>query len=366
MTFLKFLATPIAALPKPGSSKDFAEYYKQITDEYFKKLKTVTCECEVDREVLSKVSVSIEIRDCVLQALRFYLSGHPGLAYSALEEMVKNHISLFQNIVAKRETESEIKNLYRIRTLTDKPLSRSDMFHIPFNLRRKVSSQRYSIPGFPSLYLSSSLFTAWKELSTPDLNTIAAVRVDLKGKVQVLDFGHPPAFLGRKIKGISFVIAIKSSGKFFDLLTSKFILWPLMAACSIKVNEQTAPFKPEYIIPQLILQLLRNDAFGPDIQGIRYFSMNYGQVDHSIVLGTNYVFPVKESLSKGHCPLLKKLVSLTEPLPWQLANCLTDEADVSKASDEPIELSPGYAVSYRSTKFARVESLLLLQKTKKF
>lgn len=34
---------------------------------------------------------------------------------------------------------------------------------------------------------------------------------------------------------------------------SYLIIWPLMAACSVRVKNTTNTFKPEYIIPQLLL-----------------------------------------------------------------------------------------------------------------
>ena len=39
-----------------------------------------------------------------------------------------------------------------------------DIFHIPYNLRAKISSNRYSISGYPSLYLSTSLELCKQEL----------------------------------------------------------------------------------------------------------------------------------------------------------------------------------------------------------
>ncbi|MFW1494652.1 hypothetical protein ACEV9S_24505, partial [Vibrio parahaemolyticus] len=45
--------------------------------------------------------------------------------------------------------------------------------------------------------------------------------------------------------------------------------WPLIAACSIRVKNPSDNFKPEYIIPQLLLQWARDYK---SIDGIRYTS----------------------------------------------------------------------------------------------
>lgn len=44
-----------------------------------------------------------------------------------------------------------------------KPYSRTRVLHTPYNLRSKVSTSRYSIAGYPSLYLGTSLQLCCKE-----------------------------------------------------------------------------------------------------------------------------------------------------------------------------------------------------------
>ena len=359
MTLHDLLCSPTAALPKVGNEGDFSEYYKKFTDEYFRNLETVIPIREIDKALIDTKNVSLDIRDAIIETLKLYLSGRPSAAYLKLDDAVRTHKQIFENIVTKQGMEYFICNMFRIRTVSSEHLKSIDMFHVPFKSRRKVSSNRYSIPGFPSLYLSSSLYTAWKELSTPKLDTVVAVRVEFTKQVRVLDMGHPPHFLAATLA------KLKPSGMLFDLLKAMFILWPLQAACSVAVYDCSSPFKPEYIVPQLVLQLLRDSAFGDDIQGIRYFSMNYGQSEYSFQLGSNYVFPVQNTNADGHCEVLKELMLLTQPLPWHVADLMTDDVDVSQVNNDFIELSPGYSVQYQLTKFARIESVLMNQKAVK-
>jgi hypothetical protein len=71
-----------------------------------------------------------------------------------------------------------------------------DIFHIPFEKRQLVASQRYSIPGLPSLHLASSLWIAWEEFDRPDLASIHASRFEGKGDLKVLDFGWSHSLAG--------------------------------------------------------------------------------------------------------------------------------------------------------------------------
>lgn len=52
-------------------------------------------------------------------------------------------------------------------------------------------------------------------------------------------------------------------------LIADVFMWPLIAACSIKVKHREDSFKPEYIVPQLLLQWIRNNQ---EIDGIRFSS----------------------------------------------------------------------------------------------
>jgi hypothetical protein len=234
------------------------------------------------------------------------------------------------------------------------------MFHVPFQLRHLIETQRYSIPGFPSLYLASSIYTAWKEFDCPDLNKVVAIRVEPTENIKILDFGYPTQYLAGTVD--TFNSGGVKSNALLGILTAPIIAWPLLAACSIMVLNRKAPFKPEYIIPQFLLQLVRNNIFGKDVHGIRYFSIKYGQSNHSILLGSNFVFPVKVGEKSGHCPELKKLFKITEPLPWQVATVVDEEQDLSKTPDAFLEITKGSSVHYKVTKFAKVEAMLIDQK----
>lgn len=363
MTLNEFLLSNEASLPKTRIVNDFAEYYKQITDEYFLLLRSVDRSGSISSKVLDEISVSVDIRDSILNSIIHYQNGHPSSAYEALKDMVLKHADLFQHFVSKPIDLGSHTFLYRLRTLESKSFDREDMFHIPFEKRHLVKTQRYSIPGFPSLYLSSSIYTAWKELSQPDLNRIVAVRLEPVSDVKFLNFPVPPQYFSQQRPDMNTYDKMNPSlNGLFNFQSTQIIAWPLLAACSVSVLEKDSPFKPEYIIPQIVLQLVRNDVFGSDIHGIRYFSLHFGKKYHSLTLGSNFVFPVKNSQPSGLCPVLKSLFNVTVPISWQLANIVTDEFDKTKTAPDGIELIPGIPVSNQTTQFARVEVNLIEQK----
>lgn len=145
--------------------------------------------------------------------------------------------------------------LYRIRTgiIRQEKDADGEMFHIPFEKRYLVSTQRFSIPGYPALYLAGSFFTAWCELDKPRLDNLTYVFFRPKNPLLFLDLGLPyndnPALWEKY---------------------SLFVTYPVLMACMTRVKYQNAPFKPEYLMPQLMMKLVREHT--KVFRGISYVS----------------------------------------------------------------------------------------------
>ncbi len=61
--------------------------------------------------------------------------------------------------------------LFRVRNVQQNiQYSRSDIFHTPYNLRSKIVTWRYSIAGYPSLYLGTSLELCREESKASSIN----------------------------------------------------------------------------------------------------------------------------------------------------------------------------------------------------
>ncbi len=133
------------------------------------------------------------------------------------------------------------QDYYRTRT-DEKPLTQArEMFHTPFELRGLVKTARFSVLGFPSLYLTKNLFTSWEETRRSNIETLYASRLQLQRQIALLDLR-----LRRSFSTIP--TEHKENAVRLYLRTI-----PLIIACSIKVKQDTNAFKPEYILPQLIL-----------------------------------------------------------------------------------------------------------------
>ena len=94
------------------------------------------------------------------------------------------------------------------------------------------------------------------------------------------------------------------------------VLWPLMAASSIIVRHRDSPFKPEYLIPQMLLQWVRNSN---DFDGICYSSTNVrvSSPEYPLAL-CNCAFPAKVVKPVGRCEHLCSMFKMTPPHGWQL------------------------------------------------
>lgn len=142
--------------------------------------------------------------------------------------------------------------LYRIRTGSFDKTKDGELFHIPFEKRHLVDSRRYSVPGYPILYLAGSLFTAWCEMDKPELIGMSYAGFEFKEEECFIDLSYPymPATLW----------------EWYSL----FVMYPLLMACMVRVKNPSAPFKPEYLMPQMMTKLVREH--GSMLRGIVYMS----------------------------------------------------------------------------------------------
>lgn len=205
-------------------------------------------------------------------------------------------------------------DFFRARTIDDAHRTKDEMFHIPFDKRHFASTNRYSIPGVPALYVSTDPYTCFVELDKPDVKTLNYSLLKNNETLNVLMLQRAEDKLYDTI-----TLNAKSlqNNYYGQVLTAMYIVdylktFPLIIACTIKVLNSKAPFKPEYIIPQLLLQYLRSSE---KIDGIMYPSSKLKYEAGFGFQGVfyNYVFPVKSTCESGYCLKLSKQFSITEP-----------------------------------------------------
>ena len=352
-------------LPLKRSGKDIYLFLDELFKEYVIAIK------KFKEPIKSKLSPNYKtIEDecqSILSALKKYLEGFPAKSYEELEECLNRLNSKKCLEIQQSDFNTGRSELYRIRTGTNANFKKQDLFHIPFQLREKVATQRYSIPGLPCLYLADSIFVCWEELGRPDFNTLNVARFDLsKSKFKLLYLNISTKEMRRRCFHGS------KDGILVNQLVKYLCYWPLLAACSIIVDKPTEAFKPEYIIPQLVLQWIISVE---GLDGIQYKSNRINFSVHNIGTFTNIVIPVKEYGSKGYCSKLQKRIQLTSPISWQLldisntSNVLRKEkaADVTidslrKASY--IEMIEDEKTRYVESKFGLLEEKLRIMPVK--
>lgn len=278
----------------PRGNKPFGEYLNGVLIEYASQqllqYKSSVLKSQDYNQILD---LCARIRGVV----DYGLKGLPYLAVTLFKE--NNHITFANHTFNSGET------FFRMRVVENKrELNVGEMFHIPFSKQGKVETQRYSASGLPCLYLGRSLYGCWEEMKRPALQNCMFSRCEATGSFKCLDLTIPDT--------------VETEEELRNLL----VTIPLIIACSINVGEEHKEdiFKPEYIMPQTILQIVSmfdegnsqmNNANG--VIGIRYrsvcenteFGFPEGKFD-------NVVIPAK---SKGldYDQRLCDLFKLTKP-----------------------------------------------------
>jgi len=287
--------------------------------------------------------------DGLLLSIDNFYEGKPAKAYSTFSETM-NSLDITEYL-DKNSLLPCGSNLYRMRNAVGNyPLTIYELFHIPFEKRGLVQSQRFSIPGLPSLYTANSIYVAWEEMRRPNVDTIQAIRLVNQRDIKLLD-------ITTDIYNNNSEINTDNPSE----ILYKLLIWPLVACCSVKVKNINDTFKPEYIIPQLLLQWSNKN-----LDGIKYSSTHI-DLNNTKHKGTfyNVVLPVKTfNVDKGYCRHLKRLFKSTNVLPMQLRQISTIIDRFSHQSSirsdinlniEELELIEGTAQSYSQTLFGILE-----------
>ena len=96
-----------------------------------------------------------------------YLSGCQSSAFESFYKLFLTNVDSLRTDTIENES-----CLYRMRLGKngyEEFTSNEEMFHIPFQYNHIVANERFSMSGFPSLYLGSSVYVCWEEMRCPDL-----------------------------------------------------------------------------------------------------------------------------------------------------------------------------------------------------
>lgn len=286
--------------------RDLAPYRESIELDFPQKLaKALKAYCDITSELDIDKQTKITITNITkkLRAItRCSLKGLHSTAYIKFQNLVQGNkkYSPLINLFQLAFTIKPQNNFYRIRQLnTIYGVEPTEIFHIPLTQRGIVRTQRYSSPGYPCLYLGKSIYGCWEEMRRPSMQTCAVSRLKNNEELPFIDLRVDTA-----------IEKIFSKDK-----TNALKLFPLIIACMIPVANNTNTFKPEYTIPQLLIEwMLRYREKNQKIIGIAYTSTHINnEFDFTHDKFTNYAIPVINTNSGMFCDKLCSIFKITYP-----------------------------------------------------
>jgi hypothetical protein len=175
---LAFFEHPVVQFPIERDSDDFEAFVANRLGAYVDFVKTVNPADSMTADIKANANKIEELCHSLKEAIHEYLRGLPHVAYARLDRGIRLIAAELRRYVSKQVTHPFMNQLYRMRVESQPGASftKGDLFHIPFQLRHKVTRQRYSIPGLPCLYLGGSLYICWEELRRPSFESIHVVR----------------------------------------------------------------------------------------------------------------------------------------------------------------------------------------------
>lgn len=336
MCYNEFFNSPDMQLPLTRKKHDFLSYMKDVFKAYRDK---------IDHYDPIIKEQGIQLSEKIIEILQAYLKGYPNQAYEILSNTLTGDIQEWLKYSYDFKTsEMDGVRLYRMRIDRENVSDRKDIFHVPYEKRHIITSQRYSIPGLPCLYLGGSLYTCWLEMERPRLEDVSVAAFHLANgqNIKFLNLHVNPAWvLENNVNNVFMESYIK--------------YWPLFAVCSTRDYIPTANFKPEYIIPQLLLQWVTQNS---DIDGIKFFSTYINKITQNPHWCCNYVFPATRSHTRGFCSKLRNKFILTEPYYWQILSSTNMDMGDRYDDNFMIELISGNSERYNFTKFGEVQTNL--------
>lgn len=211
---------------------------------------------------------------------------------------------------------------YRVRPVNDVSSNISqnadELFHIPHSKRAYANNERFSLAGFPSLYLSTMLPLAWQECGYPskyyyseyqyNRNADLSVRkCSADSELHFFSLYSPDEICnwGSTIKHNDFDL-------WLEVIARYLRTYPLVLACSFVNQSGKAPYKQEYIVPQMLMQWVQRNS--TTVQGISYFTCVDTSMWTSNWCAYNIVIPAMPPYdSKGYSCILRKNFCWTYP-----------------------------------------------------
>lgn len=317
---------------------------KNIFDEYNSFLSDLKELNIIEEDLINSIR---NIENSLNSILDDYSKGNSYENYSCLEGIFQDELyDELSHLVYKVSPEL---NLYRARISNDVLYDRKEMFHIPFSKRYLVDKYRFSIAGYPCLYLASSSYVCWLELNRPNIANMWLSLFKTTESLRVLDLAFDLKILLEQLSKEDINI---------DVFKRKLKLYPIVLASCFRTKYPQGKFHEEYIIPVLLLGLSKNWRH-IEWDGIRYITTRSQFISYECLDKLcSYVFLPKSNVFKSEFDkYISEKFELTNPQHWTGLTALPNAGDViayssfsGKSLDEIIITNYSYTSFYNADK----------------
>lgn len=252
---------------------------------------------DMEIDLKTKISFINELFNKLINVYNLYKNGQVENAYRKMNEYF-----LYCTNYSSNNAMQSCNILFRGRRKGNYDNDKiSEFFHIPFNKKELVNSQRFSIKGKPILYLARSVTTAIKELNTDTSDTDFAVYYPIYSKFYRQGLYNITNSIEQSIYSIYMSIITGSIIEYdnrtyaFSKNNSNVILGDsiLFQLLTMPVMDRTSQ-PDEYILPQMFTTFLEKRGY----VGLIYQSTKdideFGDKFKEEKLDYNYCYFVKE------------------------------------------------------------------------
>lgn len=137
-------------------------------------------------------------------------------------------------------------------------LTKWDMFHIPFNKRYLISNQRYSLTGQPIVYAGRSIVDIMEELEVHSLENLKVSTIQPSSDMRVFDLRNN---INMDMESIDMYLFFNFGKPKYEERDFFKIILASICSFSRKQEQKNFSFCEEYVIPQLLAQILKNKGY---------------------------------------------------------------------------------------------------------
>ena len=250
---------------KRYSNKFISDLFIILKNPLCKKHENILYGQEIILNLKKKKNLRSSLKTFFKDLIDIYVLGISGEAYHAIE----NLNNIFNNSLSNEDIKFEIgkKLFFRGRKNINNILNKYDMFHIPYDKRYLVRNQRFSLSGFPLLYLSSSLFGVYLELDIEneyprEEYSFSSFYFNNDAKIYSLDnpfrihYDNTKTFIKE-----SSILENNLEKKLLKLILSSVCLFEKRFPHKLMEKKGINIFYEEYVLPQALTQVLKLNKY---------------------------------------------------------------------------------------------------------